>query len=144
MKRYSFTERIGTFIILSLSLPIIDSSANMSPMLSRIESFIFCRWRSLSRALRSDLWLDGVYGRKMVLISYSIDRFILETLNARNYGALVFPQVICSIFKNDVYTACRITVTNQLLNHSSILLALFVISCSSLRYNSRDITHTRH
>src|SRR5919201_3613007 len=54
MKRYSLTPRMGTLMTLSLSLPMMDSSATRSTMLSRIDSRTVWRWRWQSPALRSE------------------------------------------------------------------------------------------
>src|SRR6266478_4171341 len=54
MKRYSLMPRSGTLITRSLFLPMIDSSAIMSAIFSRIDSRTFWRWRSRSPAERSE------------------------------------------------------------------------------------------
>src|SRR5262245_46175753 len=66
MKRYSLTPRMGTLMTLSLFLPMMDSSATRSTMLSRIDSRTFWRWRWRSPALRSERnESDWEYGRNI-------------------------------------------------------------------------------
>src|SRR5713226_1248034 len=67
MKRYSLIPRSGTLMTLSLFLPMIDSSAMMSAIFSRIDSRTFWRWRKRSPAERSERSDSvGRYSRKMV------------------------------------------------------------------------------
>src|SRR5213593_3433030 len=53
MNLYSRMPRIGTLMIFPRSFPMIDSSAMMSAMFSRIDSRTFRRWRARSPAERS-------------------------------------------------------------------------------------------
>src|SRR5213082_1959781 len=98
--------RIGTLMTLSRSFPMIDSSAMMSAMLSRIDSRTLRRCLARSpaeRSLRSAS--EGSKGRK-------IDSTVRFTGGLRGRtdrrGRSVLPEVVGGVFENHVDAALAV------------------------------------
>src|SRR5512132_1991003 len=109
--------RMGTLMTRSRLCPMIDSSAMMSAMLSRMDSRIFDRCRARSpaeRSLRSAS--DGAYGRK-------IDSTV-GVMAARS----ILPEVVRGVLEDDVDAARAVAVLEQVLDHRVVLAALLLVA----------------
>src|SRR5262249_410184 len=125
--------RIGTLMTRSRFCPMMDSSAMMSAMFSRIDSRTFMRCRARSpaeRSLRSAS--DGAYGRNMA----SVIRVAL----AREIRS-VLPEVVGRVLEHDVDTARAVAGLEQVLHHGVVLVGLLLVARPSLRDDAADVTH---
>src|SRR6185437_982316 len=94
MMRYSLIPRSGTLITRSRSLPMIDSSAMMSAIFSRIDSRTFWRWRARSPAERSECSAsERLYSRKMLSRAIFGSRGFLRATTCYASRALPWPQI---------------------------------------------------
>src|SRR5437899_1067665 len=119
--------RIGTLMTRSRLCPMIDSSAMMSAMLSRMDSRILerCRARSpADRSLRSAS--DGAYGRKM-------DSTVRDMK-----AASVLPEVVGGVLEDHVDTARAVAVLEEVRHHGVVLAALLLVARAGLRDNPAD------
>src|SRR5438128_444237 len=107
MNLYSRMPRIGTLMILSRAFPMIDSSAMMSAMFSRIDSRTFRRWRPRSpaeRSLRSAS--DGSNGRK--IDSRVRLTGVRDGEGTDRPGRSVLPQVVGRVLEDDIDAALAV------------------------------------
>src|SRR5262245_11417925 len=135
MKRYSRIPRIGTLMMRSRFCPMMDSSAMMSAMFSRMDSRTFRRWRARSpaeRSLRSAS--DGAYGRKMA----SVSRVGLPGRPS------VLPEVVGGVLEHDVDAAHAVAGLEEVLNHGVVLLGLLLVAGPRLRDDPADVAHGGH
>src|SRR6266478_1128461 len=132
--------RMGTLMIFSRSFPMIDSSAMMSAMFSRIDSRTLSRWRARSpaeRSLRSAL--EPSKGRKMD----SRVRFTGGDRTDRRRRS-VLPEVVGGVLEHDVHAALAIARVEEVLHHRVVLLRLLLVPRARLGDNAADVAHRRH
>src|SRR5215813_15235527 len=125
--------RIGTLMTRSRFCPMMDSSAMMSAMFSRIDSrtLSLCRARSpAERSLRSAS--DGAYGRKMASL--------IRVACARRWIS-VLPEVVGRVLEHDVDAARAVARLEQVLDHGVVLVGLLLVACPRLRDDAADVAH---
>src|SRR4029077_7264707 len=116
--------------------PMMDSSAMMSAMFSRIDSRTFMRCRARSpaeRSLRSAS--DGAYGRKMASV--------IRVAFAREIRS-VLPEVVRRVFEHDVHAARAIPRLEQVPDHGVVLVGLLLVARPGLRDDAADVSHRGH
>src|SRR3989344_5926131 len=136
--------RIGTLITLSPLLPIIDSSATISAIFSRIAWRTFCRCRWRSPALRSERNAsDCEYGRMVPIGSppflfvrnahfkdhvssllISQNKKAVQYCSLNGSRKLIFPKIIGRVLEYHIHAMVTVTAFEQLLNHRVVLLTL--------------------
>src|SRR5262244_1032611 len=107
--------RIGTLMIFSRSFPMIDSSAMISAILSRIDSRTFRRCRARSpaeRSLRSAS--DGSNGRKIDSTVRATGGSGARTDRRRRS---VLPEVVGRVLEDDVDAALAVAGVQEVLHH---------------------------
>src|SRR6266566_3098256 len=132
--------RMGTLMIFSRSFPMIDSSAMMSAMFSRIDSRTLSRWRARSpaeRSLRSAL--EPSKGRK----TDSRVRFTGGDRTDRRRRS-VLPEVVGGVLEHDVHAALAIARVEEVLHHRVVLLRLLLVTRARLGDDAADVAHRRH
>src|SRR6266404_9718307 len=132
--------RMGTLMIFSRSFPMIDSSAMMSAMFSRIDSRTLSRWRARSpaeRSLRSAL--EPSKGRKMD----SRVRFTGGDRTDRRRRS-VLPEVVGGVLEHDVHAALAIARVEEVLHHRVVLLRLLLVPRARLGDDAANVAHRRH
>src|SRR6266566_4248426 len=132
--------RMGTLMIFSRSFPMIDSSAMMSAMFSRIDSRTLSRWRARSpaeRSLRSAL--EPSKGRK----TDSRVRFTGGDRTDRRRRS-VLPEVVGGVLEHDVHAALAIARVEEVLHHRVVLLRLLLVPRARLGDDAADVAHRRH
>src|SRR6266404_6202679 len=132
--------RMGTLMIFSRSFPMIDSSAMMSAMFSRIDSRTLSRWRARSpaeRSLRSAL--EPSKGRK----TDSRVRFTGGDRTDRRCRS-VLPEVVGGVLQHDVHAALAVTRVEEVLHHRVVLLRLLLVPRARLGDDAADVAHRRH
>src|SRR6266478_3869598 len=132
--------RMGTLMIFSRSFPMIDSSAMMSAMFSRIDSRTVSRWRARSpaeRSLRSAL--EPSKGRK----TDSRVRFTGGDRTDRRRRS-VLPEVVGGVLEHDVHAALAIARVEEVLHHRVVLLRLLLVPRARLGDDAADVAHRRH
>src|SRR5256712_7007625 len=132
--------RMGTLMIFSRSFPMIDSSAMMSAMFSRIDSRTLSRWRARSpaeRSLRSAL--EPSKGRK----TDSRVRFTGGDRTDRRRRS-VLPEVVGGVLEHDVHAALAIARVEEVLHHRIVLLRLLLVPRARLGDDAADVAHRRH
>src|SRR5713101_7542159 len=140
MNLNSRMPRIGTLMIFSRSFPMIDSSAMMSAMFSRIDSRTLSRWRARSpaeRSLRSAL--EPSKGRK----TDSRVRFTCGDRTDRRRRS-VLPEVVGGVLEHDVHAALAIARVEEVLHHRVVLLRLLLVPRARLGDDAADVAHRRH
>src|SRR5262245_40231380 len=130
MNLYSRMPRIGTLMIFSRSFPMIDSSAMMSAMFSRIDSRTFSRCLARSpaeRSLRSAS--EGSKGRK-------IDSRVRVTGGGAGgtdrRRRSVLPEVVGSVLQNHVDAALAVAGVEEVLHHRVVLGVLLLVAGARL------------
>src|SRR5213596_452035 len=132
--------RMGTLMIFSRSFPMIDSSAMMSAMFSRIDSRTLSRWRARSpaeRSLRSAL--EPSKGRK----TDSRVRFTGGDRSDRRRRSIL-AEVVGGVLEHDVHAALAVTRVEEVLHHRVVLLRLLLVTRARLGDDTADVAHRRH
>src|SRR5262245_36130909 len=128
--------RIGTLITRSRFCPMMDSSAMMSAMFSRIDSRTFMRCRARSpaeRSLRSAS--DGAYGRNMASV--------IRAALAREIRS-VLPEVVRRVLEDDVTTAPAVAGLAEVPHHGVVLVGLLLVARAGLGDDAADVAHGGH